>query len=483
MICLSSGKCQIIHWRQGHKEECRPPISTCHINDDGSISVEKVAKQDQHDVYDGRYENAPLETTCMESVLPNSNCSPGVPHVKDDDIKVDSVSDAEGTCSISESSGTSFSGFSTSPSHGESSDDVSISESISSNETEGSDGQVSTNTASDMLETSLSEVDQMKPPSPKFTSLVDSVHNFNKLSKLNQSKACSNDGETQCTSSSSSGHSISTVYEGSTAKPVKVSSVFWGRTLGSVASEGNAQDDSDMLNSGGPANSKLSDSEPFSHFRFNLSRSDVPSSHAQSLDVNNTKSVEALPSALGINTPVDRAALSENTVVDGPKVRCSPSVSCERSKMDNDSDGDSNVLKSSELKSVSPSTSYASVSSNAEGDVLGKDSSKVFSSPSSRCERSNLVDNNPASTSHLSKSRLSSSASETHLAATLSGHSVSSVKFGKFENVGVDAATSSQMASFSPSSINGLKSSMLKVVDQLRGPKCGRYSDKVWAKC
>ncbi|KAJ6681863.1 UBIQUITIN CARBOXYL-TERMINAL HYDROLASE 16 [Salix koriyanagi] len=34
------------------------------------------------------------------------------------------------------------------------------------------------------------------------------------------------------------------------------------------------------------------------------------------------------------------------------------------------------------------------------------------------------------------------------------------------------------MASYSSSSINGLKSSVWKVVDQFRGPKCGRYSKK-----
>ncbi|KAJ6681862.1 UBIQUITIN CARBOXYL-TERMINAL HYDROLASE 16 [Salix koriyanagi] len=52
---------------------------------------------------------------------------------------------------------------------------------------------------------------------------------------------------------------------------------------------------------------------------------------------------------------------------------------------------------------------------------------------------------------------------------------VSSEKYG---NVELGAASSSQMASYSSSSINGLKSSVWKVVDQFRGPKCGRYSKK-----
>ncbi|KAF2299780.1 hypothetical protein GH714_003322 [Hevea brasiliensis] len=156
-----SGKCQIIHWRQGHKEECCPPSATSHINDDGGNSSQKLAKQDQDDIYDSRNGNAPVKTSSEVHVLSNTSSTQGDPHVKGDDIKVGSVGDTEGT-SISESLGTSFSGFSTSPAGGESSDDVSVSESISSNdvsvsesissnEPEGSDGQISFHTATDVL--------------------------------------------------------------------------------------------------------------------------------------------------------------------------------------------------------------------------------------------------------------------------------------------------------------------------------------------
>ena len=34
VLSCSSGKCQISHWRQGHKDECCPPTTTMEINDD-----------------------------------------------------------------------------------------------------------------------------------------------------------------------------------------------------------------------------------------------------------------------------------------------------------------------------------------------------------------------------------------------------------------------------------------------------------------
>ncbi|KAG6775971.1 hypothetical protein POTOM_019473 [Populus tomentosa] len=472
-----SGKCQIIHWRQGHKEECHPPTTKYHINDDGGNPGQRAAKGDQHDIYDGRYEKRPVDTFLVEPVVSDSNYSPGVSFVKDDDIKVDSVLDAEGADSIFESSGTSFSGFSTptgssfsefsAHSGGESSDNVSVSESIGSNETEGSDGQMPADTAPDTPKSSLNKVDVTKPLSPKFATLVDSVDSFNKLSKSNQSKPHGNDGESQC-SSSSSGHIISARNDDSITKQTKVSSGFWGRTLDSAVSSSDTMDRSAMSNLTGPVNGKPSNDESFLHFKFNLSGSDTPTQHAKSTRVNDIILDDALPSAS------DRALSSEKNGVDAQKVKNSPSISRKKSShIDVNSHGDLNV--SSERKSVSSSSSYGHVFSSSGGVKLDAGASKVCRSQSLISERSDVVVNDPVGALHLSKSRLSSNASQTHLTSTIGGHSVSSVQYG---NVELGAGSSSQMASYSPSSINGLKSSVRKVVDQFRGPKCGRYSKK-----
>ena len=34
MFSCSSGKCQIIHWRHGHKDECCPPIATMQLKEE-----------------------------------------------------------------------------------------------------------------------------------------------------------------------------------------------------------------------------------------------------------------------------------------------------------------------------------------------------------------------------------------------------------------------------------------------------------------
>ncbi|KAG5223345.1 hypothetical protein OIU76_002049 [Salix suchowensis] len=481
-IRYCSGKCQIIHWRQGHKEECRPAITTYNINDDGGNPDQGAAKGDQHNVYDGIYENRPVDKFSAESTVSDSSYSPGVSLVKDDDIKVDSVLDTEGTDSIFESSGTSFSGFSTPTGSslsgfsdhpgGESSDNVSVNESVSSNETDESDGKMPADTALDTLESSMNKMDMTKPLSPKFSNLVDSVDSFNKLSKSNQSKLDGNDGESQC-SSNSSGHSNSARNGDSITKQAKVSSGFWGRTLDSVVSSSDTIDKSALSNFTGPGNNKPSKDESFLHFKFNLDGSDAPTQHAKSTRVKHIISDDALPSASGVSRPVDRALSSEKNDVDAQKVKNSPSISCESSNHINiNFHGDSNV--SSERKSVS-SSSYAHGSFSTGGLKLDAGSSKVCRSQSSRSERSDVIVNDPVGTLHLSKSRLSSSASKTHLTSTVGGHSVSSEKYG---NVELGAASSSQMASYSSSSINGLKSSVWKVVDQFRGPKCGRYSKK-----
>ncbi|KAH8516201.1 hypothetical protein Peur_047516 [Populus x canadensis] len=481
-----SGKCQIIHWRQGHKEVCRPPPTTYHINDDGGNPGQRAAKQDQHDIYDGRYEKRPIETFSVEPVVSDSSYSPGVSLLKDDDIIVDSVLDTEGADSISESPGTSFSGFSTptgssfsgfsAHSNGESSDSVSVSESISSNETEGSDRQTPADIAPDTLESSVNEVATTKPSSPKFASLVDSIDSFNKLSKSNQSKPHGNDRESQCSSSSSS-HSISAGNDETITKPAKVSSGFWWRTLDSVGPSSDAGDGSALSNFNGPGNSKSSNDKPSLLFKSSLSGSDALISHAKSSKVN-IISDDAPPSVPGVSRPADGAVSPEKNGFDALKVKRSPTISFERSNLvDNNSGGGSNV--SIESKSVSSSSPYAHGSFSSGGVKLDLSASKACRSQALRSERSNVVVDDIVDTSHLSKYRLSSSASQTHLNSSVGGHSVSSVKLGgKVENVEPGAAATSQISSYSPSSINGLKSSVWKVVDQFRGPKCGRYINK-----
>ncbi|GFS44031.1 ubiquitin-specific protease 16 [Actinidia rufa] len=76
--CFSSGKCQIIHWRQGHKDECRPFTASCQTNDAEGGSSQKVVKQEAYDIHRNSFEtdrrqfvksvqNFPEKPACLNS--------------------------------------------------------------------------------------------------------------------------------------------------------------------------------------------------------------------------------------------------------------------------------------------------------------------------------------------------------------------------------------------------------------------------------
>lgn len=83
MHCCSSGKCQIIHWRQGHKEECCPPPSGAHLNDTGSDSdqsdVENTSLEAEEDSHAKAIQESHKRPTTSES-----SCSSAVLDVRDD---------------------------------------------------------------------------------------------------------------------------------------------------------------------------------------------------------------------------------------------------------------------------------------------------------------------------------------------------------------------------------------------------------------
>lgn len=379
---------------------------------------------------------------------------------------------------ISGSSPSSFSGFSTSTSHSESSDDVSsVSESVSSVEPDNSDGHLSVDGAVDMLQTSFSiaNTGQSKPLSPKFASLINSANGFSKLSKQNQIKSSCGDGKSRCTSSCSSGLHNTLVRDGPKAAPC---SCFWGKTLESLGSPGDTHNNYDASDSNGDGTSNLSDSGSRSslHFSFNLSGHYSPPLHAHGSVVKGVVSGGALIDALSSNKTTNGAALSENSGVSLPKIRDSKSLNCEASdNMKDDSKSISHNFKSREIKPMHSSNDIALPSTSAE-------------------KLDNIV-NNCSRTSNLLRTREGgcslSSVSDVCIASGVRECSVASVKTRKDDPVETSSAVSSQVSN-SPNAKNGLKTSVRKVVDQFRGSKmsknyplrdgveiAGRYTDKV----
>ncbi|KAK4800988.1 hypothetical protein SAY86_021475 [Trapa natans] len=144
-----SGKCQIIHWRKGHKDECHPPAVKSNFghrpsNYEKDVSFHRGAK------------------------LADSTQALKVKH----DIKVDFNPE-----NCSESSDTGFTGFSASSTHNESSDDVSICDSVSSFDSGKSDKHLPDDVADNKTSSSGEDMDQANRIFPTFEDVVDSSDN------------------------------------------------------------------------------------------------------------------------------------------------------------------------------------------------------------------------------------------------------------------------------------------------------------------
>ncbi|KAF5740157.1 Ubiquitin-specific protease 16 putative isoform 1 [Tripterygium wilfordii] len=478
-----SGKCQIVHWRQGHKEECHLPDATCGINNEGNDGDQKVTS-DQHEIYGERFEmeyiecSKQIENDYGESTFSGSSYSPEVLRSKDEDINVEFDAVGRATDLTSESSSTSFSGFSATSSRNESSDDLSVSESVSSNEIEEATGYLSADNDLDMLgmTSNAIKVDRAELLSSNFTNLVDSVDSFNKLGKLNNYKPSPSNRGSQHVSSKSSVLSQNPMPENSNARPCKISSGFWGRALDTNGSPSQARSDSAVSNSTRAGRGVLSDSESLARLSFNFLADNLHLQTEYSVE-KDVGTGDVLPASRprAINKHADTAANSENAGVDDPKVMNISSSNCGRSKdAVNDFSHDSYEPKSREVESVLLS-SHKHRSSTAVEDSFTKDTSKVSRVQSAVSARTNRHVNDTAITSHLAKSgdveRLSS-VSQANLASTCDGHSLHSVKSGNFN--GVQTVASSQVTSF-PNSRPGLKTSMLKVVDQFTGSKLSKH--------
>ncbi|CAL0317838.1 unnamed protein product [Lupinus luteus] len=214
-----SGKCQIIHWRLGHKDQCHPPPITARETDGLRSDIgNKVAEPDYGGILDEKFQVERTEHKTSSKKLPSS-----------DNIRIESNAWGNVTDTSSELSSKSFSGFSASNSATESSDDSSVCESMTSNEHEKSEGcdfadpnlVIADTTSNDDSE------DVAVPLSPKFASLVDSVDGFSAKDKLNQVRPGSGKEESKLTSNSSSGLSMR---KRATIESSMVSSGFWDKT-------------------------------------------------------------------------------------------------------------------------------------------------------------------------------------------------------------------------------------------------------------
>ncbi|CAH8384727.1 unnamed protein product [Eruca vesicaria subsp. sativa] len=228
-----SGKCQIIHWRQGHKDECQPASIIYNTDDEKSDSDLKFGEENKGLTHDetlllhSEADTVPIR----EEILSNSSRSPEDVDGGSADNKDDLI-DKEEAVSVAETYGSSFSGFSSSP-RNDSSDDTSLGECLSSSDSERSEPLLDAHVSVASEKPCFRVIDDVpsKPLSPKFVHLVESVDNLANLPKPNLLKPGGDAGQNQNQSSSLL---VPDRHPRSADPALLKSSDFWGTALGSA---------------------------------------------------------------------------------------------------------------------------------------------------------------------------------------------------------------------------------------------------------
>ncbi|KAK4276877.1 hypothetical protein QN277_014978 [Acacia crassicarpa] len=472
-----SGKCQIIHWRQGHKEECHPPSTT--YQDDDVFDDHTAAEKDRCRILN---EKSDVEGTRCETVSkkspPSGIGSSEVTCGKDDINNAEPLAAGGITDSNSELSSNSFSGFSSSAVASESSDEASVCESVISNEPGRSEGHTFTDPALDMHDANPSDnsMGMTMPSSPKFANLVDSVDGFSIMHNQTKPSFSKEKGKL-----AKNGSSCLSIGKKVTIEPHTVSSGFWDNTLDSKGTKDDAE--SELL----PSRSYESPDhwKSGSVSSIHVSDNTLPPMHVQDQEEEDSASDDCALNSVG-NTASAEPALSENDSMDSLKRQNSTSLDCKGSNntsfgtMRKDNCGpplsfvhhSSSVGKNSGCADASSISNLQSAGSKASNKILvGPDSaSHQLESVEVRCMP------NPYADAHLE----SRTKSDAHFSTTCGNNGVQS-----------GITTSSQVASRSPTPKNGLKTSVLKVVDQFKGSNSSkrlpqaigsdvtrRYSDK-----
>ncbi|CAK9163609.1 unnamed protein product [Ilex paraguariensis] len=486
-----SGKCQIIHWRQGHKDECRPFITVHQINDVEGISNLKASKQGEIESCGNVFENEgeqhakPVETSIDK---PSSSYSSRleVPHEKGN-IADECVAYDKGANLASKiTTHLSSKGFSASPTSSESSVDASagdLNDSWRLNEHQ------STNDALEKFDTNCVNSNQTKPPFSKHPHLANCVDNFISSGKFEQIKPSCIEGDNQCGSSSSSRWSVDGSHGSSFSEPSTPSSGFWDGTLDSSRFRNDPLDNSVQSSSTEAGDGNMSESHSSLSPSFALAGNAVSSVDVQGSDTKTIIPNKAQSTKLGIKEPTDRTKLPEDINKTSSKSMGSLSSSSEISAHTVvDTCCESRVLKAGEISSSK--ACQANPASGTGRHSLIKDALKVSRLPSLCVERPNIGLNDISCTLHVPQSKegsLSSKGYGAHLSSSTGRHTVQSVQSVPIETAHKAATGSSE---FPSPSQNARKASVRKVGDLLRvsNSSChplgagseivGRYSNK-----
>ncbi|GAB4844914.1 ubiquitin-specific protease [Ancistrocladus abbreviatus] len=462
-VWYCSGNCQIIHWRQGHKDDCHPPLVSFQT-DEGSSFPWGAVKQEYYadDITSFRTEGIQFAKSSQSTY--NGSKSNNFNHLheelsaEDADEKVDHsldrirVSVASKASSISASSE-----YHESSPDDEACGDGSGSEVDSLHDLDTSDGQHFEST-SDKLDTGFKSMEQAKLLPEAFTTMVEPTDELHSSSHLK--------GDKKCRATSSSSLSIGCSDASSSAEFLS-SSDFWEGSLDSCKIRKHDQTDSSKSNSYPVRNRNLLDSRSSLHFSFNLSRNLAPDLHSQGLKVSD----DNYPATSGISKRTDESNLVEKdqrTSSEGGRSTLSSSEAS--NSLDKDANNVTFAIKSGPLAS---SVAHAH-SSGVRSHSVVADASKASSSPSSGSERSkrvNYVHTSSTVPSIVPEVIGSDSTCIDYLSSGNRRDSSPKAKPVKADTGLERFVTSHQVLNVPQNGIVGFKTSMLKVVDQIIASK------------
>ncbi|XP_071712014.1 ubiquitin carboxyl-terminal hydrolase 17-like [Rutidosis leptorrhynchoides] len=383
-----SGRCQIVHWRQGHKDECRPYVPVKPVKDvSGNSSTQGDVKDSSNTLSDENFH---------DSLGPKVN------------LEAQSHPHQPETLSVSKSSS-------------ESSFEVSSTFSTPST------SSTETNSSEDS-----DRMDSYQSADVKLghQTVVSPARKFRSSGKITQNKSLSNSEDIQPRFSRSSSRADDGSNGSSLFEPSSSASDFWS---GSVHSKKAASDELDEFK---PSRSSRNNSNHLAD-SFKVTKSDHNSSVMKGVNVASTILDNTASNEMGSKTSKDEISSANNIIINALKSTRPPKYT-------------SDVLKHNDMRI----TKETKMSSSVAGDH-----SEIKDSLSP--EKSNHAVNKDI-TSHASKSTTvgssSSRAVETYITSSTNRL----------------ASQSTKPVIVSESAKTGLKTSMLKVVDQLKPSKMTR---------
>ncbi|XP_074369865.1 ubiquitin carboxyl-terminal hydrolase 17-like [Apium graveolens] len=451
-----SGKCQIIHWRQGHKEECRP-YTILDKSHEGKFSSQKEFNEEEDASYGNSYELDKRQYAKKVETFPKNYADTGnsdLLHRKDDNEGEGLINDVE-----SNSSATShLSERSSEPTNTSSEASLDASVYISNDSDKLTRIQTATGVAV-KSETSYMGMDPNRPPS------TEKPSNLKKPSVSGHYKPVCSDRDSHSVSCSSSGWSVDGSSD-SLSEPTTPSSAFWEGTINSRRSRNGANDDSTQSSSSDSGGDVISGPVSSPGTSAGLAKNFTPAMPHQGFNSNTM--ISDGPSASRTKRHVGEAASSVKLGKDSLKSMKSTSLNSEMSaSMHTDTGYNSRVLKCRETKSSLSSNHCARPYANDQGLLPVKDSKKTSNLPPLYYERSK-VGSDTISSSRASKSQEVGSILRRDpdtRSTSSSGRDAYLSKVGDSVHGVIDSSTAR----------TGLKSTMLKVVDQLKPSKISKH--------